>query len=337
MGHVNILNAGGKKPYPLPNFIHFGTPKSGSATISDLLALHPQIYAPRPKELNFFNVSTEYEKGLHWYCNTYFADHTAEPILCDNSIGYSAGNPKLTMSRMTDALGHDFKILMTLRHPVKRAYSQYCMARYKGQFESADFVEAIQSALDVHGRYSADELRWALDEQAYYRDTRAMAIYRDAMYIVPGEHSRLLELCQKAVGSDNVLVLFTEDMGEDLAGTVRKLTDFLGVDPINVDPGFRRNEATALRYPWLRRVYNRLYALTPVQHVYKRLGSSARRTLRKALMSWNYTKNLKVAPASPKAQNLLQEHYAADIRSLQELIGRDLSHWLQCYSEARSE
>jgi hypothetical protein len=312
----------------LPNFVHFGTPKSGSATLSDLLTRHPQIYAPRPKELNFFNTSVQYAKGVEWYLESYFADYTGQPVICDKSIGYSAGNPEQTMDRIVSALGRDFRILLTVRNPVDRAYSQYCMARYKGQIESSDFVSAVQSALQAHGQYSLEDLRRAVDEQGYYRDARNMAIYRDAFYLVPGQYARLLELCQTAVGAENVLVLFTEDMGTDLPTSLRKLTDFLDIDAIEVEQGFRRNEATALRFPWLRRAYNKLYAIAPIQRAYRNLGISARKALRRKLLSWNYKPNNAVPAMPVEARRLLQTYYAAESSAFGEMIGRDLSHWL---------
>jgi|GEM_PF-2305750 len=322
--------------HTLPNFVHFGTPKSGSGTLSYLLTRHPQVYTPRPKELNYFNSSNQYEKGLDWYEESYFADYAGEPVICDKSIGYSAGNPEQTIERMVKDLGRDFRILLTVRHPVDRAYSQYCMARYKGQIEPLGFTEAVRSALEVDRQFSADDLHKAIDEQGYYSDVRDMAIFRNAMYVVPGEYARLLDLCQSAVGVDNVKILFTEDMSSNLPGTLLDLTNFLGIDPIAVDPGFRRNEATMLRYPWLRRAYNRIYAFAPVRNAYKTLGVSARKNLRKKLMSWNYRPNDGVPAAEPEGQRLLGQHYAADLAAFQQATGRDLSHWMDRHTDAQT-
>lgn len=317
----------------LPNFVHIGTPKSGSGTISRTLRRHPQVYTPRPKELNFFNNSTDYAKGAGWYEAAYFADHQGQPIACDNSIGYSAGDYRETISRIAETLGRETKVLITVRHPVERAYSQYCMARFKGQFEKMEFADAVRDALAVEGRYTAKDLL-RLEQRDYYSNPRDMSVFRHAYYITPGRYADLLGHCIEVFGGDNVLLLFTEDMAADLGGVVRRLTDFLGVDPIEVSPDFRANEATALRYPWLRRFYNLLYAFPPLRRWYNGMELNGRRAFRKKLMSWNYRRNDAVPRADPAGQALLQQRYLPEMIALQDLSGRDLSHWINRYPVA---
>jgi hypothetical protein len=318
------------KHYKLPNFVHFGTPKSGSATISHVLSRHPEVYTPRPKELNFFN-SVNYARGCDWYAETYFADQAGQPIVCDKSIGYSTGDPDQTMERIVGALGSNFKILLTVRQPVDRAYSHYCMARYKAQIEKFDFTSAVRSALQVDGQFSKEDLYRAVDERGYYRDATSMAIFRNSMYLVPGCYSRLLNICHSAVGKDNVRVILTEDMSADLPAALRDLTDFLGIEPVLIKNGFRQNEATALRFPWLRRFYNKLYSFPSVRLFYNSLGISARKSLRRKMLSWNYQPNDSVPPAEPEGCLLLQDYYSSDIEVFQRMIGRDLSHWFKRY------
>lgn len=313
----------------LPNFIHIGTPKSGSGTMSRILRRHPQIYTPRPKELNFFN-SANFRRGLPWYEQTYFLDYGGEPLSCDKSIGYATGDFERTVQRIADSLGRDVRILVTVRHPVERAYSQYCMARFKGQFETLSFTDAVVDALAV----SNEDMRAAiprLEAGDYHSDAAVMSAYRRAYYIVPGLYASLYRLCRETFGEDRVLLVFTEDMAADLTGEVRRLTDFLGVDPIEVSADLRANEATSLRYPWLRRVYNRFYALPPVRALYDNLGLGLRRTLRRNLMSWNYQKNEAVPAAPLAAQMRLQSFYLEEIRELERLAGRDLGHWVSKY------
>lgn len=315
-------------PNPLPNFIHFGTPKSGSGTISRLLVRHPQVFCPRPKELNFFNVDRDFNRGLGWYSSTYFSGHAGQPIICDKSIGYSVADPKLVLDRIVNSLGRDIRILITARNPASRAYSHYCMARYKAQVEDLSFMHALRSALDLSD-YNGREALSVIGNGDYYNSRREMAIFRYANYLVPGHYSQIIRMCHEAVGVGNCLVIFSEDMATDLVGAVRELTDFLAIDAIGVDPGLRANEATSLRFPIVRRTYNRLFALSPVRRLVNRMSPETRRFMRKRFLSWNYTRNVGAPPPDPDAVGLLQDYYADDIRDLQALTGRDLSHWLE--------
>jgi len=317
--------------FSLPNFVHFGTPKSGSATISHFLASHPQVYTPRPKELNFFNRVGDYEKGPDWFASTYFSGHSREPIICDKSIGYSVGDPEGVLERIVKTLGRDIRILLTVRHPAERAFSHYCMARFKGQIEDLSFTEAIRTAIDVEDvcnkRKSA-----VIEDQSFYGDSRNMALYRNATYLMPGRYAWLLKMCQDAFGTANVLVLFTEDMQGCLPGVISNLTEFLEIDTVQVDPDLRLNSATSLRLPWVRRMYNKAYAFGFVRNAIRELSPGVRRFLRKRFLSWNYKKNESVPQADPNGISLLQDYYSKDILNLEELTGRDLSNWKARFS-----
>ena len=312
---------------PLPNFVYFGAPKTGSGTITTYLAGHPEVFAPRPKELNFFNRDSRFEKGIEWYKEVYFGSHSGEPVICDNSIGYATGNPKETMERIVGALGTNFRILLTMRNPASRAYSNYCMARYKGRIETLGFVQAIQSGLEMEGHYSREELQASLDQQTYYSDHRSMAIFRHAVYIVPGRYAELLRICRAAVGSERVLVLFTEDMAIDLSAELRRLTDFLKIQPVEIPNDIRRNESTTLKYPWLRSFYNKIMTFGSVRQVYRNLGVENRKALRRKLLSWNYRRNESIPTAEPEAIEMLRLYYQKDVTELQDQLTRDLCRW----------
>ena len=318
----------------LPNFVHIGVPKSCSATISAILRRHPEIYTPGPKELNFFNRTTEFSKGLDWYQDTYFSNAADQPVLCDNSIAYAAGNTEVTIHRIRAALGPDTRILLTLRHPADRAYSQYCMARYKGQFEPLDFTDAVRDACHIEGDYSHADMD-EIQEGRHHASAWNMSLFRHGFYLVPGRYADLLRHCQTAFGADNVLVLFTEEMASDLQGSIDRLTRFMGVSNITVQSDLRANEATALRYPWLRKIYNKVYSIGIVQRAYHGLSRKNRSKLRRKLMSWNYKKNDSLPKAAPAALALLQDYYEPDMRALQEMLGRDLPGWLDKYSAAK--
>lgn len=308
----------------LPNFVYFGVPKSGSATLTELLKKHPQVYCPRQKELNFFNRDREYEKGLAYYQEQYFRGWQDESVICDNSIGYASGNFRKTAARVRAALTGDVRVLLTVRQPARRAYSQYCMARYKGGFEKLSFLEAVESAIAAENTYGDEDLR-RVETGSNYSSARDMAIFRHALYLVPGRYADIAGVLQELFGVENVLILFTDDIAKDLSREFGRLTDFLGIDAVDVSGVERSNEATTLKYPWLKRGYNIAYSIPWVRSVVGALSPERRKFLRRRLMSWNYTRNTSVPPPSPEAMALLDAYYENQMADLGKLLGRDMS------------
>lgn len=318
----------------LPNFIHAGMPKAASATFELIFRNHPEIYTTRPKELDFFNNDVKYGRGLGWYEETYFADTGEAKVVCDMSVGYATGFGVHAAERIRKDLGPDVKFLFTLRHPVDRAYSQYCMARYKGQLDLLPFEKSVDHALAVRDGFDeADIARVHLG--SYYSNARDLDIFRYCMYVQTGLYARTLERYIGLFGRENLLILFVDDVQKDVQAQADKVFDFLGVTRMPVGGETRRNESQALKNPGLKRLANRLYAVGPVRGFLNGVLSPERRSnLKRLILSRNYTKNDAVPPADPAAQRRLQAFYLDDMRRLQEITGRDLTGWLEKYPAA---
>ena len=121
----------------LPNFLGIGAPKCGSTWIHELLQQHPQVYMPtKRKEINYFNLEDNYQKGIEWY-ESFFPDE--EEAKSYKSIGEFTPryfyNPDKCLARIVE-LNTVNKLIIILRHPTKRTYSQYCHAVRAGQNRS---------------------------------------------------------------------------------------------------------------------------------------------------------------------------------------------------------
>jgi len=318
----------------LPNFIHAGAPKSASATFELLFRNHPELYTTRAKEIDFFSNDIKYAKGLGWLEETYFKDTGPAKIVCDMSIGYSTGFGIHVPERILRDLGPEVKFLFTLRHPVDRAYAQYCMARYKGQLDLLPFEKSVERALAMEGRFDeADVARVHLG--SYYSNARDMDIFRYCMYLQTGLYARTLEEYIRRFGRERILILFVDDVQADLQGQADKVFDFLGVARMPVATDLRRNESQALKHPTIKRLANRAYALGPVRTFLNRtLGPEQRSKIKRLILSRNYRKNEAVPPADPAVQSRLQAFYLEDMRRLQAMTGRDLTNWLEKYPVA---
>jgi len=50
-----------------PNFMLIGAQKCGTSWLAAMLRQHPDIFVPEKKELHFFNLKSNYARGIEWY------------------------------------------------------------------------------------------------------------------------------------------------------------------------------------------------------------------------------------------------------------------------------
>ena len=125
-----------------PNFFVVGAPRSGTTSLWEYLRKHPKIFMP-VKELQYFSydvVSDQHRliKNEEDYLKLYESVKD-EIVVGDVSATYlmSPKSPKLIHNVSPDA-----KIVMILRDPVDRAYSEFGMAFEVNQKISfRDFIE----------------------------------------------------------------------------------------------------------------------------------------------------------------------------------------------------
>jgi hypothetical protein len=137
----------------LPTFIGIGVPRGGTTWLHTVLAGHPEVYMPaRRKEVRFFD--RHFEKGLDWYGSFFCPPEERNGYRAVGEISPQYLYCDVCPERIARSLP-DVKLLVMLRHPVDRAYSQYGFAvqrrNYRGSFE--EYLAARPSALEK-GFYS---------------------------------------------------------------------------------------------------------------------------------------------------------------------------------------
>lgn len=316
----------------LPNFIHAGVPKSGSMTIQLLLAHHPKVYLPKAKEQNFFSNDARYKRGPEWYEKTFYEDTGDATIVGDLSIGYASGLSVDVPERIVQCLGRNVKILFTVRNPVDRAYSNYCMAHYKGRFDRLSFHDSIRRALAAEDQYDKQRVR-QLQSGSYYRDPEDLDVYRYAVYVRTGLYATILKEYQSQFGKDNIHVILLDELAKDAEACMEGLFSFLGIGSAGCIPyGIRANESTALRFPVLKDIANIAYRSTAVRTFLNEVMSiKVRGRLKRLVFSRNYVKNESRGSIDPPSARLLQDYYRNDIHELSQMIGRDVSGWSHRY------
>jgi hypothetical protein len=196
----------------------------------------------------------------------------------------------------------EVKLIAVLRNPADRAYSAFLFGLLHGLEPLHDFDEALR----------AEPQRIADDWFYAWR-------YRDLGFY----HRHLMRYFDRFDPS-RIRVYLYEDLQRD---PLRMLTDifrFLGVDDgFRPQVVIRHNQSGRPRSVRLQRLLTRPH---PVKEAAK---SVIPEEWGHRLIARLSHRNLQRPPLRPESRARLIEGYYEDIRRLEGLIGRDLSHWLR--------
>ena len=135
-----------------PNFLVVGAAKSGTTSLFNYLTQHSDIYIPEVKECRFFSQLPKNYKGLgaEFFPNSGITDERVyfnlfsghEDKVCgDMSNDYLYYYEK-SIKNIKKYLGNEIKIVIVLRNPIDRAYSNY-MHHIRDGWENISFEQAL--------------------------------------------------------------------------------------------------------------------------------------------------------------------------------------------------
>jgi hypothetical protein len=266
-----------------PDFVIAGAMRSGTTSLHHWLRSHPAVHMSTPKEVHYFDL--HYERGPQWYAG-HFAGAAPGQVTGESTPEY------LFLPWARERLADDVpraKLVVTLRDPVERAWSHYCMLRERGR-ETLPFAEALDREPDR------------------LRDPAAWSRYG---YVAKGRYAEQLTHLISLQGRDRVLVLLFE---RDVVGaperTFGRLCAFLGVQEVRVPSvGSAVNAAIHVRSPLLRR------AARPLP-----------RSLRNAVGRLNGRPRTN-APLRDDLRARLRDEFAGANRALEGLLGTEIPEW----------
>lgn len=224
---IDRLRFGGNSPSA---FI-VGAQKAGTSSLFRYLDLFPHLTGAQSKEVGFFDKEYRFERGVEWY-ERQFVHRGRDPQT------FFEATPEYLYRRKVAPRIHDYnpnsKIIILLREPVSRAYSAWNMYR---QFSELGRHPRV---LDRHYD-NIDEVNplYATFLQAKspptfhdYLDLEFELIDKDDPREEPGLIRRGLYLPQieryvNLFGTENILILGSEELRSSTAETVNKAAFFL--------------------------------------------------------------------------------------------------------------
>lgn len=267
-----------------PDFVIIGAAKAATTWIANQLRVRPDVFIPGP-EPHYF--SREYERGDQWYA-AWFEESHDDQLVGEKSADYLA-DPQVA-ERIARALP-DAQIVVQLRNPVDRAYSDYCMLFRRGTV-NGEIQKFLGSQDNPQPRFLNDGL--------YNQHLRRFLDYFPA---------------------DNVKIILYEDIRATPEDVVRNVNGFLGLPDLGNDIQLveRANVSDAPLLPLAMR-----RTLAPA----KRLVAPLRSQPWFKAIHGALAKEVPYPALSQDLKQSMRDFYAKDIQGLGSLLQRDMSHWL---------
>jgi hypothetical protein len=297
-----------------PNFLIIGAAKSGTYTLFHQFERHPQVRMCRIKEPHYFSYGAgdvETRTGprgpVEAYVNSREAYLQLFPTGPDTLLAGESSVSYLYVPGTAERIfefNTQMKLIVSLRHPVQRAYSSFNYAKSYG-------LEPLRT-LDEGLRAEAERIRNNLSILLRYRDL--------------GMYAEQLERYYNVFPRDQIKVILFEELAEEPVRVIRELFDFAGVaSDFPADPDMCRNIS---RRPDDDNPLHRIVTTENIMRsaVRKLLPMAARRRLR------NFVRDSLFRPPPPLAPGERRRYlplFADDIHRLQDLLNRDLSAWLK--------
>ncbi|HEX2526050.1 MAG TPA: sulfotransferase [Geminicoccus sp.] len=317
----------------LPNLFVIGAAKAGTTSLHHYLGQHPGIFMSPVKEPNFFAFSQSVphfagpdESGRPFFQQDRLRREKYAYSIMDRAEYerlFVQGKDKAYRGESSAAylyfpgsaeriraLVPEARIIAVLRQPVERGYSKYQQMRRDLAEPLGSFAEAVKA------EPARKEAGWA----------------PTWLYLDRGWYGRQLAPYFANFPRHQVHVVLYEDLRRDPAACLHEIFTFLQLDPdVPVDMREQHNVSAVTQVPRFGLIYQmavrpflnsaRLQSLIP-EALVARIRPLARRFLLKQ------SAPVQLEGLSPELKAQLTAMFSDDIVQLQELIGRDLSHWV---------
>lgn len=209
----------------LPDFLIIGAQRSGTTSLYEYLVQHPAIVPARKKEVTFFNHSERLKLGLNWY-RSFFPLQSFKLSRRDGStpVTGEATPEYLFFPHVAERVARvlpNAKLIVILRDPVTRAYSEYEINVRKGR-EELSFEEALEKEAE---RTASEFQRMRSDENYYSRNCHLYS-YRQR-----GHYAEQLDGWLSCFPREQFHILKSEDMFSNPEETYNSVIAFLGLSP----------------------------------------------------------------------------------------------------------
>ncbi len=299
-----------------PTFLIIGAAKAGTTSLYHYLRQHPDVFMPEVKEPRFFayvddppamegpgDEASNEASGAVYTLEAYralFEDAGDVQAVGEASVNYLYSE---TAPRRIHEHLPDVQLIAVLRNPIERAYSHYLHLLRSGREPLEDFRSALED--EKKRREQGWEWSWHYTGMGFYHE----------------QLTRYLEYFDR----DQLSIYLFDDFREDNLAVIQDVFRTIGVDAGFVPSDSVTHAKTGVPISdWFQSFL--LNPDHPIRRAARRVLPEAVRTRSvKVLQNLNLSK----PDMDPVVRAELADLYTDEVRRLETLLDRDLSHWLE--------
>ena len=214
----------------LPDFFVIGVVRSGTTSMYHYLDQHPSIVKSAYDEIGFFD--DNFRLGWSWYRSLFptrmkkekIKEETGNFLTFDDTPFYIYN--EIVAKRIREFFPNG-KIIVLLRNPIDRAYSNYILGVRRGD-EKRSFEEAVLEEMEHIKQYSEIQIDEFLSQS----------------YLGRGLYALQLEIWFRYFKRENILIIKSEDFSKNTQRTMEQVFRFLDL------PNFKIKKLKKLSNVW---------------------------------------------------------------------------------------
>ena len=203
----------------LPDFIIIGTARSGTTSLYYDICQHPCVLPAAYDELGYFD--SNFHLGLNWYRSLFptlfskwLVKQKKQFAITGEDTPFYIWDP-IVAKRILKNLPK-IKLIVLLRNPVDRAYSNYHLGVRSGT-ENLSFEDAIKLEIKRLEEIN-EESKSSIEKYAIRRSYLAKGFYADQ-----------LKIWFEIFNSNQLLIISTEDLKSNPQKVINKIYNFLEI------------------------------------------------------------------------------------------------------------
>jgi len=295
------------------DFLCVGFAKCGTTTLDAVLKQHTQIALPGIKETGFFCWCDSYEEPVKNELQKYYRNLKGKKAgIVEPIFWYRAKDVK-------KYFGENIKIMLIMRNPVERIYSNFKMKMRQGGDQRVYYKKGKDIPTIFH-TYVEDQIA----EQNENKE-KISPLFSQGNYI------RWIREYEEEFGKENIHLIFMEEFFKTPEDHVKRILEFIEVSYEQLDTSVRANEGKKVSRGYCSSTINKwLYRKVRAKVLQRKRPAKLRIALLylvEALMQviGVFTLVDNKQKMLPETRKILEDYYKSSNKELENYTGKDLS------------